>query len=564
MPNKLSRFWQELVRRKVIYFLIGYVTACFAIIEFLNNASDSFSIPVKTIRLLYLLSAIGIPIVILLPWYINRKKRESKTGESGEKEVNPKSDKSHIQAKSIAVLPFQNMSPEKDQEYFCDGIAEEIINALTHINELKVIARTSSFAFKNLNIDVREIGSKLDVNYLLEGSVRKAGTKLRITAQLIKLDDGTHLYSERFDRDVSDIFEIQDEITLAIIEKLKIKLLKEEEKVLLKRYTENTEVFNMYLLGRHHNYLFTEEDANKAKVYFESALKIDSQYAPAYVGLGLFYVVMGGGGLNILPPKKAMPKAKELHQKALLIDPEFAEAHSNLSFIYNMYEFQWEKGDYHARTAVELDPNNAEAQRFYAWNLTFQGKSKEALKRIQMAIELDPLQALSYQNAAAHYYFARSYEKSIEYGEKTLKLNPHFSLVRINLGMSYIQIGKLEKAIEVLENLNSYPGIAETYLGYAYAASGLRNKAEELKIKLHEYYKQGLVSASGLALVYLGLNEKKKAMDFIEDSISENPAYSWHTSFLGSDPIWDSIREEQQFKSSCSKLGFKGITQVRT
>ena len=463
--------------------------------------------------------------------------------------------KSHSE-KSIAVLPFVNMSSDPEQEYFCDGIAEEIINTLTHISQLKVIARTSAFAFKNQNVDVRIIGNKLGVNYLLEGSVRKVGAKLRIMAQLIKLDDGTHMYSERFDRELSDIFEIQDEISLSIVDKLKIKLLKEEKRVLLRRYTENSEVFNLYLLGRHHNYLITEEDSKKAKEYLESALGLDPHYVPAYVALGFYYLVVGGGGLNIIPPKIAMPKAKELYHKALQIDSQNADAHSNLSFIYNMYEWQWEKGNYHAKKAIELEPNNAEAHRFYAWDLTFQGKSEQALERINMAIELDPLQPFSYQNAACHYYFARQYEKSILFGEKTLKLNSHFSVVKINIGMSSIQIGDLNRAIEVLESLTSYPGLTESYLGYAYALSGLLNKAEQTKAKLHEFYNQRLVSASGLALVYLGFNEKKKAMDLIEDSLSEKPAYSWHTSFLMWDPIWDSIREEKQFKSICRKLGF--------
>jgi tetratricopeptide (TPR) repeat protein len=221
-----------------------------------------------------------------------------------------------------------------------------------------------------------------------------------------------------------------------------------------------------------------------------------------------------------------------------------------------MYEWNWEKGDYHARKAIEMDPSNAEAQRFHAWNLTLQGKTEQALDRISMAIDLDPLQALSYQNAAAHYYFDRKFEQSIAFGKKTLELNPHFNLVRINLGMSYIQTGKLDKAIEILGEFEFYPGIAETYLGYACALSGQNNRAEELLIKLEEYHKQHLVSASGVALVHLGLNNRQKALELVEDSLSEKPAYSWHTAFIRTDPIWDALRDEPRFQSICKKLGF--------
>jgi serine/threonine-protein kinase len=546
-PKKIARFWKELRRRNVVKVLAFYAGIGIVLIGLANDVSEPLNLPAWTPRLVIFLVITGVPVAAILSWVFDITPEGIKKTRSLE---------SLNHQKSIAVLPFEDMSPEKDQEYFCDGIAEEIINALTHIREIKVIARTSTFAFKNQHIDVREIGNKLNVNYLLEGSVRKAGTKLRISAQLIRLDDGTHLYSERFDRELDDIFEIQDEITLAIVDHLKLRLVKEELKILLRRHTENSEAFNLFLLGRHHNFLVTEADSVKAKTYLEAALEVDPHYAPAYTGLGLYYIFMGGGGLNILPPDVALPEAKKYLQKALEIDPDYAEAHSNLSFIYSMYEWNWEKGDYHARKAIEMDPSNAEAQRFHAWNLTLQGKTEQALDRISMAIDLDPLQALSYQNAAAHYYFDRKFEQSIAFGKKTLELNPHFNLVRINLGMSYIQTGKLDKAIEILGEFEFYPGIAETYLGYACALSGQNNRAEELLIKLEEYHKQHLVSASGVALVHLGLNNRQKALELVEDSLSEKPAYSWHTAFIRTDPIWDALRDEPRFQSICKKLGF--------
>ena len=222
---------------------------------------------------------------------------------------------------SIAVLPFSNMSADPKQEYFCDGIAEEIINALTRAKGLHVVARTSAFAFKGRQLDVREIGEKLNVKHILEGSVRKAGARLRITAQLISVSDGYHLWSERYDRDLEDVFAIQDEISLAIVNKLKVELLGSERSAIVKRPTEDIELYNLYLLGRHHWNRLTKEDTKKSQEYFEKAIARDPTYAPAYAGLAIMYISSGGGGVDLLPAKVALPKAKKEAEKALALDP---------------------------------------------------------------------------------------------------------------------------------------------------------------------------------------------------------------------------------------------------
>ncbi|MCK5704034.1 MAG: hypothetical protein KAI29_22925 [Cyclobacteriaceae bacterium] len=227
-PNKLSLFWQELKRRKVIPLLVGYVAACIAIISFLLDSSEIFSVPEVTIRLLYLFSACGIPIVILLPWYINRKKAAIKTNESGDRALDTKLDKPQIHDKSVIVLPFENISPDPDQEYFSDGLTEEVITDLSYIDELLVISRSSAMTFKGTKNTVREIADKVNVRYVLEGSVRKAGNNLRITVQLINALTDNHIWAEKYSGTLDDIFDIQEKVSRSIAESLKLKLSNEE------------------------------------------------------------------------------------------------------------------------------------------------------------------------------------------------------------------------------------------------------------------------------------------------------------------------------------------------
>jgi len=356
---------------------------------------------------------------------------------------------------SIAVLPFEDMSPDKDQEYFCDGMAEEIISVLANIENLRVIARTSAFSFKGKHEDAREIGKKLGVDTLLEGSVRKAENRLRITAQLINASDGSHIWSDRYDRDVEDVFAIQDEISRAIVDKMKVKLLRGEKEAISKRHTGDPEVYNLYLLGRHHIYKFTEEDTEKSKEYFERALELDPEYAPAYTGVGMLYLVLGGSGLTALPSGEAIPKAREALKRAIDCNPEFVEAHGHLGFLYLAYDWNWSEAKNHIERALALDPYNAEAHRNYAHYLTMQSRPEEAVREITTAMKLDPLVPLIYQNAAKHYYMARQYDKAIEQGERALKLDPNFKAANWDIGMAYLQKGMFEKAVEVFKSVTS-------------------------------------------------------------------------------------------------------------
>jgi len=270
---------------------------------------------------------------------------------------------------SIAVLPFANMSASVENEYFCDGLSEELLNALAKIEGLKVAARTSAFSFKGKNVNVDEIGRALHVSTILEGSVRRAGNRLRITVQLVNVTDGYHLWSERYDREMRDIFDVQDEITLAVVDALKVKLLGEEKATVLKRYTHNAEAYQLYLRGRFYTYKRTPKDSQHAIVYFNQAITIDPNYALAFAGLADAYALLSSYGGA--PPVEAMPKAREAALKAVLLDNNLAEAHAALGVILTEYDYDFAGAEREFKRAIELNPNYATAHHYLMCDLLF-------------------------------------------------------------------------------------------------------------------------------------------------------------------------------------------------
>lgn len=350
---------------------------------------------------------------------------------------------------SIAVLPFTNISADPEQEYFCDGITEELINTLTQIKDLRVVARTSAFSFKGKNTDIREVGKTLNVNKVLEGSVRKAENHLCITAQLVNVADGYHLWSERYDCDMKDIFDIQDEITLAIIDKLKIKLLGEEKKVIVKRYTDNPELHSLYLLGLFHWNKFTPEGFKKSEEYFEQAIRKDQNYALAYAGVAEVNV-FNTFFMNITP-KEAMQKAKRYLEIALELDDNLAEAHAVLSRVHVFYDWDWEKADQEFKRALELNPNSAIIHSHYSDFLSISGQHDKAIPMVKRARELDPLSIYINYTAGERIFHAGKFDEAIEDLEKTLAMEPHNFYTHMLLGFSYLGKSMIKESIEALE-----------------------------------------------------------------------------------------------------------------
>ena len=379
-------------------------------------------------------------------------------------------------AKSVAVLPFVNMSADKSDEYLSDGMTEELINSLARVPGLRVPGRTSCFAFKGkTETDIfRKVGDQLHVETVLEGSVRKAGDKLRITAQLINVTDGYHLWSEDYDGDVRDIFTFQTNVAQRVVEALQIKLGVEAARALAKKPTENPEAHRLYLLGRYEFGKYSEAGWTSSIRYYEQALKLDPNYALAYCGLADTYAYMGG---VVMPSKEAVVKEKEFAQRAIQLEPQLAEAHLSLACALGG-AFDWRNAQVEFDRAIELNPNLAWAYEIYAWFLGGLGRLDEAIAKDKKAIELDPLNSF-FQAALAYFlYHARRYDDAIVQIEKTLELDPTSTLAHHLLGCCLLWKGDTAGAIAEFQRSKIMVAGAwyQGLLGYAYAISGERRK----------------------------------------------------------------------------------------
>src|SRR5881398_3497444 len=453
--------------------------------------------------------------------------------------------------KSIAVLPFVNMSADKNDEYLSDGMTEELINVLARVPGLRVPGRTSCFAFKGKNEEgiFHQIGEQLHVGTVLEGSVRKAGDKLRVTAQLVKVADGYHLWSEDYDGDVKDIFTFQSNVAKRVVDALQIQLGTDETRALTKKPTENPEAYRLYLLGRNEFGKYSEAGWTSSIRYYEQALKLNPNYALAYCGLADTYAYMGG---VVMPSKEAVVKEKEFAQKALELDPELPEAHLSLACALGG-AFDWRNAPIEFDRAIELNPNLAWAYEIYAWFLGGVGRLDEAIAKDKKAIELDPLNSF-FQSALAYYlYHARRYDDAMVQVRKTLELDPTSTLAHNLLGRCLLGKGDTAGAIAEFQQskINITGAWYQGLLGYAYAISGDRPKAEQILGELEELAKHQYVNSSAFAAIYLGLGEKKKALDWLDVAYENQESACW---LLKVDPIYDSVRNEPRFQALVQKV----------
>jgi serine/threonine protein kinase/Flp pilus assembly protein TadD len=448
---------------------------------------------------------------------------------------------------SIAVLPFVDLSPQEDQAYFCDGLADELINRLTKIKNLKVPARTSSFSFKGKDIDIQEIGTKLDVENVLEGSIRKSGNRLRITVQLIKADDGYPLWSERYERDMKDVFSLQDEISLAIVDKLKIKLLGEEEAELVTRHTQNPEAYNLYLRGRFFWNKRTVEDIEKAIEFYEQAIKLDSNYALAYSALADSYGLLPF--YTSIPPREAFAKARSAVMKALDIDETLAEAHSALGFIKMYNDWDWEAAETELKLAIQSNPSFVTAHHWYAEYLSHMARHEEAIAEINRALELDPLSVLINHMKAYVFYYAHQYERAIQQSQKTLELDPNFAITYDIIGCAYLEMEMYDEAMSAFEKGRNN----KEYRGFGYGRAGKREEALGIIKELKEQWKLGDIRAHSIARIYAGLGEEELAIEWLQKCLEIREPRLFQ---LKVDPRFDNLRSNPGFKTLLNKMNF--------
>jgi len=455
---------------------------------------------------------------------------------------------------SIVILPFVNMSADPEQEYFCDGLAEEIINALTKIKDLNVVARTSAFAFKGEKLDVREIGGRLNVRTVLEGSVRKSGNRLRITAQLINVVDGYHLWSEKFDRNLEDVFAIQDEISGAIVEHLKVKLLKGERDAVFRRYTENMEAYTLYLKGIYFLRMYTVDGFKKAIEFFQAALQKDPDYALAYAGLAeVFYPAAFWGNV---PPREAYPKTKEYAEKALEKDDSVGEAHAALGLVYTFYEWNWQEAERTLKRALELNPNSSIAHMSYSWYLTLTRRYEEAVIEAKTAQALDPLSALINAHVGFALFWARKFDEAIEELEAFLSITPNFFLSHYYLSLCLRAKSQLEEAVRENEKAVQLSGEAPfptMILTSSYFEMGKIEQGEKLFKALKERSKHEYLPPMGFSIIHLLRGERDQAFEWFKKALDERDSFlPWCLDV----PIEKySIPDEPEFNALLKKVG---------
>ena len=422
---------------------------------------------------------------------------------------------------SIAVLPFANLSPDPDNEYFCEGIAEELLNALTRIDGLKVAARTSAFLFKGKNANVSEIGERLGVKTVLEGSVRKAGNRLRISVQLVNASDGFHLWSERYDREMQDIFDLQDEITLSVIDSLKVKLLGNERDAVLKRYTDNTKAYELFLKGRYHHFKYTAEGWKRAIEFFEKATEIDPLFAPAYAALAYSWGCLWFFGL--IPADAAIAPMRKTSSAALKIDKDLAEAHLSLALVTLFYDWEFPKAEEEFRRALDLNPSNAEAHSVYSMLLALEDRIDEAIMRSKQSLSIDPLSPLINMNAGWTYFTAGLLNEALDQVRKMIDIERDFYGAYWLRGAIYLAEGDYERAIDELRRGVSLGGhhLVVADLGSAYALAGRKEEAESVLNEFLEKRQHEYVSAICIARVYCRLGEIDKTIEWLEKAFEE-------------------------------------------
>jgi TolB-like protein len=419
----------------------------------------------------------------------------------------------------LAVLPFENFSADAENEYFSDGITEELINAFTKVEGLLVTSRTSSFAFKKKHEDAREIGSKLNVDKILEGSVRKAGSRVRITAQLINSADGYHLWSETFDRDLTDIFEVQDEIARIIVNKLRESIAeKPKDESFVKQATENIDAYSLYLKGVYFRNKLTPTDVRKAIEYFEEAMKLDPQFAMAPAHFAGCYIQLGATGQ--MTPDKAFQVAHRYADIAIELDNTLAEAYVVKGAAYLFYDWKWDEGYKYISRGLQLNPASSFASFVMAMYHHYFGRLSEAIDVLEKALLHDPLSIFIMDGLSEKYFHARRYDDAIRYAEKILELDPTMRHALEIKGFSLGMKGHWDDAIEIFKRvheLTNHPLRGLPPLAYAYARAGETEKAKECisKIEQRQVEEPEAIVDGDLAFVWWALGDADKTFDFL-------------------------------------------------
>ncbi len=451
---------------------------------------------------------------------------------------------------SLAVLPLENLSRDPEQEYFADGMTEELITELGRMGDLRVISRTSVNQYKHTKKSLQEIARELGVDALVEGAVERSGDHIRVTANLVQVSPEKHLWAESYQRDVRDVLVLQGDIAGAIAREIRVEV-RPQAQVRLSRYRPvDPEAHEAYLKGLYFWNQRTEEGLNKGLDYFQKTVELDPNYPQGYAGLADSYAVLGYRGY--LPPQEAYPKAKAAAVKALELDEGLADAHTSLAAVTEMYDHDWAGAEKEFQRAIELNPGYANAHHWYALHLDEMGRMEESIAELRQALELDPLSMIINVNLAAVLYHARRYDQAIEQIHRALEIDPNFPLAHKGLGMVYEQKGMYREAIAEYEKSVS-PSEGNSFqpsavLGRAYALAGRRNDALKIVEQLKTLSKREYVDPDGIADVYMALGDKDRALAWLEKK-------NFHRYGLRADPRFDALRADPRFQALLRRAG---------
>ena len=466
-----------------------------------------------------------------------------------------RSSRSASTKSSLAILPFTNASADPGAEFLSDGITESLINSLSRLSQLKVTARTTAFRYRGKDIDPQMVGRELNVDTILTGKVVQQGDSLFVQADLLNAADGSQLWGERYRRNLSDILVVQEEISRQISEKLRLTLTQADQRRLTKRYTDNSDAYQLYIQGRYYWNKRTEEGLKKALGYFQKAINLDPAYSLAHVGLADCYNFLGAFGIGVLPPMEVHPQARAAAMQALATDDSLAEARTSLAFVLFYYDWNWRDAESEYRQAIEADSQYALAHQWYSHLLMASGRTTDGTSEAARAQELEPVALSTNMNRGWQFYFAHEYEQAISWFKRTLELEPNFEQAIWALGRSYVQKRMFQEATRELERAVSLSRGSPVYisaLGYAHAASGDKQKAQKTLEELKDLSKQRYVSPYWIAMVYAGLGNNDSAFEWLEKAYLEK---SGGMVWLQAEPQWDAIRSDPRFQELLVRVG---------
>jgi TolB-like protein/Flp pilus assembly protein TadD len=477
-----------------------------------------------------------------------------------EEPVPPPRDRTHnldgggIQA--VAVLPLEDLSGEPGHEYFADGMTEALITSLAKIKALRVISRTSAMKYKGAGKSLPQIARELNVDAVIEGSVMRAGERVRITAQLIHATTDQHLWAESYERDFRDILSLQGEIARQVAHEVRIILTPEERAQLERPRQVKPEAHELYLKARYHWNKRTEQSVQKAVAYFRRAIDIDPTYAQGYAGLADCYNILGY--YNVLPPIEAYPKGKAAALKALDLDPSLADPHATLGVVKRDFEWDWSGAGEEFQRAIDLNPGCVEAHHWRSTLLSMLGRHTEALQEKAEALAMDPLSVVIRTDLARMLYFSRDYDRSLEHYRAALDMDPNFWFAHLWMAHVYEQKGRFEQAISELKigtRLSSDSPFSLAKLGHAYALAGQSDEARAVINQLHTLSEQKYVSPYDLAMIYVGLQQNDDAFAWLQKALEQRSLW---LGYLNVEPQLDPLRSDPRFQKLLRSVGLDG------